>query len=262
MPKVPKLTTDANRKALRELYFLYGVYTDVTFDHMEKPRSTSIELNALYRNNLVPQINKIVTDLNIGPSSTRRWKLLFEPTPFRDLTSIAYEVRESGEDINFFIANLGKMQSMTKDLIESNGATEIYGSLDDAQETIADINRLRSSQDSSGSLVRLGEKPHLERSVNFWYVIGTNGRKKLSKKGSITGELLEVLLKNWGAARSYEAIFVDVNKHTSKQNWDKECIPNAMKQINKVVHKAGYRRLKLIDNGLTGTIGFTEKAQQ
>jgi len=261
MTSRPSLSTDANRKALRALFLLYDVYKNTTLDHMDNPRSTSMELNALYRNKLVPKINELVTKLKVGPTSDRRYKLLFDPTPFKDLLSIAYEIRVSDYDADYFIANIGKVQSGTKDLLEMNQVTEDDGSLDDVQEIIAAINRLRLSNNSSGNLIQLGEKPVADSDGTSWFVVGGNGKKKLCKKGSIAGELLVVLLKSWGAERSYEAIFVDVNQKTSKQGWNQACIPNTMKRINKVVHAAGYRRLKVTDNGISCTLGFTDKAQ-
>jgi len=261
MPSAPRLSTDANRSALRALFFLYDVYKNVTMDHLGNPRSTSIELNALYRNKLVPKINEIVTELNIGPTSTRNNKLKYEPTPFSDLFSIEDLVRESDENSDYFSAIISRVQSGTKDLLEANGATEEYGSLDDAQQIIADIVRLYASQNSIGNLVRLGDKPKVELHNSKWYVVGATGRKYvLSKKGFRNGELLNALLDSWGTERSYESIFEVVNRQTSKQ-WGQGCLIDAMKAINTVVDKAGYRRLKINNHGTTMSLGVTDRGE-
>ena len=261
MPSRRRLNTDANKKALRALFFLYDVYKNITLDHMQNPRSTSIELNALYRNKLVPKINEIVTELNVGPTSTRNGKLKYEPTPFSDLFSIEDLVRESVENSDYFSAIISRIQSGTKDLLEMNGATEEYGSLDDAQIIIVDINRLLSSQTSSGNLIQLGDKPKLESHNGKWYVVGTSGRKHmLSKKGFRNGELLNALLDSWGTERSYESIFEVVNSQTTKE-WNQGCLTDAMKAINKVVKAAGYRRLKITHHGMTMSLGVTDRGE-
>lgn len=261
MPRARQLNTDEDRKALRALFFLYDVYKNVTLDHLENPRSTSTELNALYRNKLVPKINKIVTELNVGPTSTRKIKLKYEATPFDNLFDIQDVVRISNENADYFSAVIGAVQAITKDLLETNKATEEYGSLDEAQEIITEINRLRSTQDSSGNLVQLGEKPKIELHNSKWYVIGKNGRRyMLSKKGFRNGELLNALLDSWGAKRSYESIFEKVNSQTAKQ-WNQGCLTDAMKNINSVVHEAGYRRLKINNHGTTMSLGITDRGE-
>lgn len=255
------LKTAGSRKSLRALFFMYTVYKDVSLSHLQNPASTSIELNAQYRNKLVPKINEIVTELNIGPESNRSLKLQYEPTPFKDLFSAEDIVRESGSDFHYYSATISRVQAGTKDLLEANGATEGYGSLDEVQEIITDINRLRSTQTNTGNLVQLGDKPKLEAHNGNWYVIGTNGRKHiLSKKGSRNGELLNALLDAWGAERSYESLFEQVNTQTKKQ-WNQGCLKDAMKAINVVIHRAGYRRLKVTNHGTTMSLGVTDRGE-
>jgi len=259
MPTARQLNTAEDKRALRALFLLYMQYKDLSWEAMDKPKDISPELNAIYRNKLVPKIQLLVDSLNVGPNSGRTTKLKYDPLPFADLFSIQDIIMESGEDAYYFQAILGKVQSGTKDLLEKHHAAD-GESQDDAQEIIAAIERLRATQNNTAATVRLGEKPKLESDGSNWYIVGSrNPRKKLSKKGSLDGELLNVLLKSWGAPRSFEAIFSDVNAQTTKKNWGQGCLENALKRINTIVSKAGYRRLKLTTHGTTATIGYTEK---
>jgi hypothetical protein len=225
---------------------------------MDKPRDISVELNAVYRNKLVPKIKSLVDSLNVGPDSGRTTKLKYDPLPFTDLMSIQDSIMESDKNKDYFQAVLGKVQSGTKDLLEKHHAAD-GESQDDAQEIIAEIERLLATQDSSIPTLRLGEKPKLESVGSNWYIVGKSVKKKLSKKGSLDGELLNVLLKSWGAPRTFVAIFSDVNALTTKKGWGQGCLENALKRINTTLSKAGYRRLKLTTHGTTVTIGYTDK---
>lgn len=260
MPTARQLNTAEDKRALRALFLLYIHYKDLSWEAMDKPKTISPELNAIYRNRLVPKIQLLVDSLNVGPNSGRTTKLKYDPLPFTDLFSIQDTIMESGKDAHYFQAVLGKVQSGTKDLLEKHHAAD-GESQDDAQEIIAAIDRLHATHNNTTATVRLGEKPKLESDGSNWHIVGSrNARKKLSKKGSLDGELLNVLLKSWGAYRSYEAIFTDVNAMTVKKHWDQECLKNALKRINTIVSKAGYRRLKLTSNGNTVTIGYTDAA--
>jgi hypothetical protein len=259
MPAPRRLNTDEDKRALRALFLLYEHYKKLSWDAMDKPRDISVKVNAVYRNKLVPKIKLLVDSLNVGPNSGRTTKLKYDPLPFSDLMSIQDIIMESGKHRDYFEAVLGRVQSGTKNLLEKHHAAD-GESQDDAQEIIAEIERLLATQDSSIRTVRLGEKPKLELVDRCWYISGSKGRKKLCKEGSLNGELLNVLLKSWGAYRSYEAIFADVNAKTSKKNWDQACLKNAIKAINLKVSKAGYRRLKLTSQGTTVTIGYTDAA--
>lgn len=259
MPTARQLNTAEDKRALRALFLLYIHYKDLSWEAMDKPKTISPELNAIYRNKLVPKIKLLVDSLNVGPNSGRTTKLKYDPLPFSDLFSIQDTIMESDKDAHYFQAVLGKVQSGTKDLLEKHHAAD-GESQDDAQEIIAAIDRLHATHNNTTATVRLGEKPKLELVGSSWFVVGSEGRKKLCKKGSLNGELLNVLLRSWGAYRSYEAIFTDVNAMTVRKHWDQECLKNALKAINIKVSKVGYRRLKLTPNGNTVTIGYTDAA--
>jgi hypothetical protein len=257
MPRAVSLKTDESKRALRALFFLYDTYKNVTLDHIDNHRNTSTELNAVYRNELVPKIREIVDSLEIGPTSSRQVKLEYEPLPFTDLYEIHDVMRQEDQGIDYYIATIGKVQSQSKTLLDVNGASD-YGSLDEAQEIIAKINRLKSSHDSSAPLIKLGDKPKIEPRNEKWYVVGPHGSKLLSRKGSKNGELLNILLDGWGASQSYDSLFEKLNNKTRHQ-FDQSCLKDSMKAINKVVSSAGYRRLKLIDHGTSVTIGYTDR---
>ena len=258
MPRARQLNSSADKQALRSLFHLYQRYKRLSWEYMENPKDVPPELNAVYQLKLVPKIRELVDSLNVGPSSGRQTKLKYEPLPFTSLYNIQDDIRDSKKTPYDFQTELSKVQGGTKDLLVAHDVSD-NEPIDAAQEIIAEIDRILATQDNSIVTVQLGDKPKLESDGSSWYIVGKNGKKKLCKKGSLNGELLNVLLKSWGAPRSCDAIFEEVNAATTKKGWQSECLTNAMKAINKVVSKAGYRRLKLADNGNSVIIQYTDK---
>ena len=250
------MTKAQKQKAARSLFILYGYYKDITWDHITNPRDTSKELNAVYRNELVPTIEGLLKDLKIRVSSRGKNTVKYNPLPFKDLYSIQDEIRTSNISSQDHLAMLSKVQSQTKDILDAQDASDIDVS-NLVEEIASKINRMLSPNTHSPT-IRAGERLELIKEKKIWWVRKGSVKKMLSKEKNLCGELLNVLFKSWGTERSYEALLADLNARTRKQ-YDRSQLTNAMKQINKQVSAAGYRRLKLENLGTTFTIGYSDK---
>ncbi len=259
---VSRISKAERNSDIRTLFHLYELYKRITLHHLSHPAETPLAMNALYRNKLVHRINQLVDRLDIATTSRKKMKLPYIATPFLDLFSAEDIINTSGRSKEQLRAEISAVQGRLKDVLEDYKAS--YDTpIDEVTLLNNEFDKLFASNDLSRPIILLGEAPKLEATGNRRQIIAKSGNRKytLGLIGSFHTELLVVLLVNWGKEYSCTTLIEKVNARTTKKSFRWENVADAMRTINKVVHKAGYRRLKITIHGNTYTVGYTEKAQ-
>jgi|GEM_PF-5419395 len=89
--------------------------------------------------------------------------------------------------------------------------------------------------------------PQIFHDDKRWYIQGPQRKIVLSRKGSLYGEFLNIMIMSWGASRRKEAVF-DMLKSATNNTWNQKQITDAMKGVNKLLSSGGAHRLKIQDN--------------
>jgi hypothetical protein len=90
--------------------------------------------------------------------------------------------------------------------------------------------------------------PQIFHDDKRWYIQGPQRKIVLSRKGSLYGEFLNIMIVSWGASRRKEAVFDMLKTATKNKTWNQDQITVAMKGINKRLFAGGVHRLKIQDN--------------
>ncbi len=258
MPVTRTDVAERNNNA-RTLFHLYYMYKTETARHLNNPDDTTLELNALYRNQLVPRINELVKELKVAHNTRAKLKLPYVATPFVDLFSIKDVVRRDGKTVDDFKIEIDAVQSRTKDIVVAYGA-EADTAIDEVERIKIQFSRLYSTGEVTRPATLQLDKPVTERANGRIRIVSRDGRQriKFSKAGSIHGELLELLITYWGIEYSRAELLQKLEQKTTKHGHNWITVQNAVRHINRCIQQAGYPIMKIRLLGNTFVVSYSD----
>ncbi len=252
------LSTKVNRRKINALLHIYDAYKDTVINHLENSINTSNKLNILFRNKLIPTIKKLAEELEIDPGSKRVTKLSTNYLPFPNLFLAEKILRDNNQSTRGGIAEIFGIYGWIKELAEDTGAVN-QPTIPEIENLVWELRSLAPLGQSSDPIISLGTPPKVFLLENGWRIQGPRRVAFLSRRGSLYGEFVGLMIESWGALRTKDTVLEMLSERTRKKGWQLEHIETALKGINKIVSAVDLRRFRLIQDGDSLMLGYSDK---
>lgn len=230
--------------ALREILYVYC--KDVSH-----PRK---DLNIIYIREVVPAIKDLVGGLKI--------KLPSYYLPFGDLNTAESDFHKQGLTTSDVIRRVNEVYGKIKNEVERTDATfspaipKIVKMVDDVGKTIH-ADQIKQKAFYTNNVAKVFKK-------DGWWHISTKDRpaSKLFKIGTLYGETMGFLGREWGYAYSQEVVIEQVTKGMDNNETPTGLqIKKAEKEFNRRLKAIKYPPVQLITNGSTWQLVFRHPHQ-
>jgi len=255
---IKRLSTINNKRKLNALFHIYKAYRDVVSHHLKDPISTSDELNVFYRGPLIKKIKELVEELKIDTNSKGAIKPPSDYIPFPNLFLAEDILQKQGKTPEAGRIEAFGVYGFLKELAEEVGAVN-QPTIPEVEGIIWKIKNMVTASSREKTAPSLGTPPKIFLQTDKWYIQGPRGKVFLSRKKSLYGEFLNIMIDSWGTYRDKDTILERLNDKTRKGPWILSQIITAMKGINKKMHASGVRRLFLDRNGNMWMLMYSNK---
>jgi hypothetical protein len=235
--EIERLSTPENKRKLNALLNIYSVFRRVISLCLEDIKKIPENLDVIYARKLVPKIQELTNELQLGPGSNSLFKLPPYYIPFQSLAGAGKAIRKNSWNTDVAREEIYGVYDQLKTL--ANGEIRAYEQepipavqviINEAQELLNAIENANHVHPSAPGIV-----PKIFQEKGWWCISMPGKQQRpvqLFKKSFWAGEFLGILGDPWGAPRKRESVFEILEKKTKEMPTETQ-IDNVMREINR-----------------------------